>query len=357
MQLGLGHRLDEALESRTGEAVIHPWDATQPMSSLVARSVRAAVLRVGWLGIAAVLALGTAGIVSGLDAPPDSPARAELTWAADEAAAPGLAAAADDLEAVSAEVEALGRLGRGALASLVARDIEALSGAISDGQAVLVEIDAGTARVRDRLRRMPGFGEHAELRVGRSLRERYDLILQSLSATTDLQRSWVRLTSGTVAATSLTTLLADHDRFAAAAAKFGRGGRYADALEQLGRSEKALAAAGKLRDQLANTADVEILDQWLTRNQAMDKALRTLYTALRKSPNRVTKEVRDAYAAVQRAQKNLPPDTKGLVVIMADISRGGLNQAVISIEEARGRLTAAVDAVRAAEASAASVAP
>jgi hypothetical protein len=327
------------------------------MSSLVARFAQAAGIRLAWLGVAAVLALGTAGIVTGVDAPPDSPARAELTWAADEAARPELAAAADELEAVSTQVESLGRLGRGALAALVARDIDALSGAIADGQAVLVEIDAATARVRGRLARMPGFGEHVELQVGRSLRERYGLILDSLSATRDLQRSWVRLTSGTVAATSLTTLLADHDRFAAGAAKFGRSARYADALEQLGRSEKALAEARKLRDQLANTADVSILDQWLARNEAMDKALRTLYTALRKSPNRVTKEVRDAYAAVQRAQENLPPDTKGLVVIMADISRGGLNQAVISIEEARGRLAAAVDAVRAAEAAAASVAP
>lgn len=327
------------------------------MSTLFARSARAAGLRLAWLGIAAVLALGTAGIVVGVDAPPDSPARAELTWEADEAARPELAAAADDLEAVASDVEALGLLGRGALASLVARDIGTLSDAIAGGPDVLDEIAAGTARVRDRLGRLPGFGQHVELRVGHSLRERYDLILDSLSATNELQRSWVRLTGGTVAATSLESLLADHDRSAAEAANLGRSARYAAALGELETAENALVEAGKLRDQLANTADVSILDEWLARNRALDTALRKLYTALRRSPNRVTDAVREAYRDVQRAEDNLPPDTRALVVIMADIARGGLNQAVISIEEARGRLAAAVDAVRASEAEAESVTP
>jgi adenosylcobinamide amidohydrolase len=40
----------------------------------------------------------------------------------------------------------------------------------------------------------------------------------------------------------------------------------------------------------------------------------------------------------------LPPDTRGLVVIMADIGRGGMNGAVITIEEAKGKLSAALDA-------------
>jgi hypothetical protein len=42
----------------------------------------------------------------------------------------------------------------------------------------------------------------------------------------------------------------------------------------------------------------------------------------------------------------LPGDTRGLVVIMVDIAQGGLNQAVISIEEARGSLAGALDVQR-----------
>ena len=44
----------------------------------------------------------------------------------------------------------------------------------------------------------------------------------------------------------------------------------------------------------------------------------------------------------RKAKDRLPPDTRGLVLIMAEIGRGGMNGAVIAIEEARGQLSAAV---------------
>ena len=40
---------------------------------------------------------------------------------------------------------------------------------------------------------------------------------------------------------------------------------------------------------------------------------------------------------------SLPPDTRGLVVIMAEIGRGGMNGAVITIEEARAKLADALE--------------
>ena len=67
----------------------------------------------------------------------------------------------------------------------------------------------------------------------------------------------------------------------------------------------------------------------------------------------MTKEVRDAFAAEQAAKERLPPDTRGLVVIMAEIARGGLNQAVIAIEEAKGRLREALDQLEAIRSGAA----
>jgi hypothetical protein len=140
----------------------------------------------------------------------------------------------------------------------------------------------------------------------------------------------------------LTRLLADHDAAAAEAARLGRRAAYGQALEQLGRAEASLVDASALRDALANTADVSVLDEWLARNRALDVALRDLYTALRASGGSVTDAVRTAAEAERTAQQRLPPDTRGLVVIMADIARGGLNQAVIGIEQARGRLDAAV---------------
>ena len=46
--------------------------------------------------------------------------------------------------------------------------------------------------------------------------------------------------------------------------------------------------AAKLRDQLANTIDVDTLDQWLDRSARYDVALRALYAALEDSDGRIT---------------------------------------------------------------------
>ena len=55
----------------------------------------------------------------------------------------------------------------------------------------------------------------------------------------------------------------------------------------------------------------------------------------------MTAAVRAAFAELRAAEAALPPDGRALVVIMSDVARGGLNQAVIGIEEAKGRLDAA----------------
>ena len=53
--------------------------------------------------------------------------------------------------------------------------------------------------------------------------------------------------------------------------------------------------------------------------------------------------VADWLGAALRSGRDLPQDARGLVVIMAEIGRGGLNGAVITIEEARGQLAGAVE--------------
>ncbi|HEY6014831.1 MAG TPA: hypothetical protein VIU37_12520, partial [Candidatus Limnocylindrales bacterium] len=120
--------------------------------------------------------------------------------------------------------------------------------------------------------------------------------------------------------------------------------RYDDALTLLDQADAAIAQARRLRDQLSNTVDVPVLDQWLDRNAAYDKALRELYKVISKVGSRVTDAVRKAIAAEQAAKEKLPPDTRGLVVIMAEIGRGGMNGAVIAIEEARAKLIDAIAA-------------
>ena len=59
----------------------------------------------------------------------------------------------------------------------------------------------------------------------------------------------------------------------------------------------------------------------------------------------MTDAARAALAEVERAQTRLPADTKAVTVIMGELAQGGLNQAAIAIEEARGALAAAIAAL------------
>jgi hypothetical protein len=173
---------------------------------------------------------------------------------------------------------------------------------------------------------------------------RHTALVAALDATDGLQDAWVRLTSGSVTATRLSTLLARHDVEVTDAAALGRAARYEDAIERLDDADATVDEARTLRNQLANTVDVTVLDAWLDRIANYDEALRGLYVAYSNVGSRVTDELHEAKEAEEAALRELPSDTRGMVVIMAEIGRGGMNGAVIAIEEARGRLARAIEA-------------
>ena len=304
----------------------------------------AALFRVGWVACATLLALGSAGIVTGMQHLPGTPARAELTYGADTRIAPGLAGAADDLRALTADVDALGTLGTKALAAVSGGDIPAMKTSITDGRKAITTIETKTANLRSRLATLPGVGPGAEGRLGGLSLLRYETLTGALDATEGLGIKWETFTAGSLAAIQLETSLLDHDTSTAAAAALGKAARYADALTQLSTSDAKLALARVQRDAMSPTVDTAVLTSWIDRNAAYDAALRTLYTLLVESKGKVTKPVQDAYDSLKVALAGLPGDTRGLVIIMSDIARGGLNEAVISIEEAKGHLSDAVDA-------------
>lgn len=306
------------------------------------RQIAAAVL---WLAVALVLALGASGIVAAANRPPVGGIRPELTWATDRALEPELTAAAGDLAALSDEVDALGGIGRKALVALVDQRIAAVRKAVTDGEAQVTEIEAATEALRRRLAAVPGIGPDDVTRIGSALRSRYDRLVAALSATDGLSVSWSALTRGSLAAIGLTTSLADHDTFAVQAAALGLKGSYKKALAALDKADAALATSAGFRDQLAKTVDVGVLTEWIDRNAAFDTAVRKVWTLLAKSKGKVTAAIRVAFDELRTAQANLPPDGRALVVIMSDVARGGMNQAVIEIEQARARLAAAVDAL------------
>jgi hypothetical protein len=310
---------------------------------------RRSLATLGWLVAAVVIALGSAGIAGGLDHPPASGARPELTYGADRLVAPILDASTADLRALSDQVDLLAGEGRQALSALVSGDTSGLKAAIGAGEAQVGTIATAARALRARLAALPAIDAAAAARFGPSTLERYATLIAALPAVDTLGDEWTRLAAGSVPAAELTTYLAAHDRIAGQAVQLGAAGRYADAIRTLARATAELAAARIVRDQLATRIDTSTLDTWIDRNATYDTAATDLWAAIVASPTRVTPAARAAAAREEAARALLPTNTSALVVILGDVAQGGLNQAVIAIEDARGRL---LDALAAAAAQA-----
>ena len=292
-----------------------------------------------------MVAFGSAGLVTALDHRPGGLARAELTYSADQALRAPLEVIVHDLDPLALDFDALGSQGRTALAALVASDPNTLDRAISTGQTLVEKIGVETVGLRQRLAALPGTGPGAEGRISLDLLARVATVGRTLDSTTGIAEAWATLSSGSASASRLIVLLSVHDQYSGEAVRQGSQGNYLDAVKALDQSDPVLIQAGQLRDSLSNTADTSTLTQWIDRNAAIDAALRRLYTVLAVTNGKVTEEARQAFDAVKAAQAQLPPDTRALVVIMADIARAGLNQAVIKIEESRGKLSDAIAAL------------
>jgi len=310
----------------------------------VSRRLRTFLGALVWFAIIVVIALGAAGLVTGLDHAPGPAARPELTAAGDAEVVPMLDAAEGDLNALADQVEALAVQARGALAALNGSDTKTSEAAIAEGDRLVADVVRRTSALRLALAAVPYVGTPAAaLHVSDAVVERHAALVAALDATAGLDFSWARLSIGSVAATKMSTSLAEHDRLMGAAIELGRGAKYAEAIKLIDEAEAQLAVARTIRDGLVNTVDVSVLDEWIKRNADYDVALRKLYAAISKVGGKVTDATRAAVKAEAEARKRLPPDTRGLVIIMAEIGRGGMNGAVIAIEEARAKLTDAIE--------------
>ncbi len=307
-------------------------------------AARPAAAAVVWIVAAIVIALGAAGLVAAMAPGPDRPVVPGLTYENDAAVAGRLDAIETDLRALADDVDALGSQARGALAAMINGDADTVDAAIAKGDELLAAIAEQTKAIRADLSTVPHVrAPEADLRVSPEVRRRYARLLPVPTATDGLDAAWVQLTVGAAAAGRLAAQLAEHDRLVAAAAEQGRAAKYKAAIATLDEAAATIAASRAFRDRLVATVDVTVLDQWLERNETYDKALAALYQALASVGGKVTDKVREAIAAEKAARARLPPDARGLVVIMADIGRGSLNRAVIAIEGAKAELSEALE--------------
>jgi hypothetical protein len=289
-----------------------------------------------WLAAVLAIGLGTAGIVAGFDTPAaDGSDRTGRSARGDGIVAHALDAIAVEMTTLAGSVDELGTHGRGLLAALSTNDIAKAEAASTAGTALLADIASQADKIRADLAAVPIVGTPAAgYAVSPAVRDRQAAYRGAMGSVETIGPAWTRLTVGSLSATRLSTLLADHDRAVVAAAERGRAADYAAALGHLDDADAFIRESEALRDKLASTVDVSTLDQWLERSAAYDKALRALYVAVRASGGRPTDAVKSAAAAEDAAKRRLPPDTRALVLIMADIGRGGMTGAEVDIEQA-----------------------
>jgi hypothetical protein len=116
------------------------------------RRIAAGVL---WLLLVIAIALGAAGLVSGTDHLPGTPARPELTYGRDREVEAILDLVTADLVELADTVSALGVQARGALAALNGSETETVEAAIAEGDRLLDAVRDRTTSLRLQLADVP----------------------------------------------------------------------------------------------------------------------------------------------------------------------------------------------------------
>jgi hypothetical protein len=316
-----------------------PPPAPRPASRLT--SVGAAI---GWLALASVLALGSAGLVGELTHPPGSAAREELTFPGDRQLAIRLDDAARRLRDISTNVDTMSAAAKAALASISSGDTAGLKTNVDRGSGSAVLIVSATRDLRDALAGLPGDAPDAVLRYSNATLVRRATILAALDAATGLGLQWAQVTGRSQDAATVVGLLQEHDSEVAAAAALGVQKQWSNAVAALIPVKATMADITSARDLLVSGGEVTILDEWIARSSRYDDALTALYQALDASNGKVTLQVQAAAREEQLARAQLPPDARSIIVIVSQIAQGGLNQAVLAIEDARARIDDALAA-------------
>lgn len=301
---------------------------------LLGRVLRGAV----WTVLFVVLAISGAGLVDGTWQAPGTAARAELTWAGDTAVGHRLDVATVELERIAADVDALATHAKTALAEVSSPDPTRLNTALTDGADIAAAIDSATLDLRNALIGLPGDGPDAAFEFKNATLVRRAAILAAIDAAAGLASRWAQVQAKAGDAARLTALIASHDATVLQAAATGVAHGYGEAAAILDGAVLTVADVKSLRVKLIASTDPTVLDEWIERNLAYDLALKAVYTALVASNGEVTVTVQSARRDEQAALARLPPDRRTILVIISEVSRGGLTQAVLSIEEARGRI-------------------
>jgi hypothetical protein len=307
----------------------------------ITSSLGRAVGGVLWGLLLAVLAASAAGLAGVVWHAPGSPSRAELTYARDAELGARLDTAKVDLEQIAADVERLAVEAKAALENVSSADPTLLEATLGRGDAIAASIEARSASLRAATTDLPGTEPDAAMRYSNAVLVRRSAILAAIEASSGLAGSWQTVAARARDTARLTALITQHDTTVVNAIQHGLNGKYKDAVDTI---DEALAVMTTIKDLRARlvAGDDTILDEWIERTGNYDVALQHLYGALVKSKGKVTIEVQSARREERDAFDQLPPDRRTILVIIGEVARNGLIQAVVAIDEAHGRLDEAL---------------
>ena len=301
-------------------------------------------MRVAWLGLAAMLALGSAGIVAAASQSPVDGNRPELTSGADKVLSDRLDAAIRQLTLLNDDVDALFDVARTVLADLSQVNQVGLDAAYQNGDTAVASIDSRAAALSAQLECTPWTnGRDAELvqTYSQGMVDRYQQVCQAVGSVAPLAEDWASMENGSMVGMQVADDINAHDQTAAAALQLATQGRYPEALAKLDEAAASLADAQSVATTLAAISDVSTLNEWLSRTKSMDDMLGLLWQTMIDSKGRVTAQVTAALKAVKAAEALLPDNSDVLQIVLYEMA-GNLTSDGISIETAKGQLSSAL---------------
>jgi hypothetical protein len=297
--------------------------------------------RIAWVMVAAVIALGGAGLVAGASLPPTDAARPELTVRGDARMAPGLASLDAGLTAVDDGLGQLVGTGEQVLVDLTGMTSDTVAAAqisadLQQGDDQLLTLEEQAQALQATYAQLP-YDASSDHISGRT-KGRLAAIRQALDLLAPVTGDWQAVSTHATVTVRLLSLLAQHvtaagqavlDASVTDAAGHAKTPDLKGALTALDQAEAYLTQAGGIRDQLAPTTDVSTYDQWVSLHRAFEDALRRYLQA-----HLTTNDVRiltPLYNAQKAAAARLPSTTAALVAILGDLEATGLTDGVAAI--------------------------
>ena len=315
------------------------------MRSWLGRALRTVI----WLLVAAGVALGAAGIVTGAAPPPGDATRPELTVRADQRLEPGLSALETGLGHLEAQLGQLVGTGKAVLVDLAAQPAgqgtsSDVAAKLDQGDALVLAISQQAQQLQAAYAQLP-YDASSDRISGRSS-GRLLAVRAALGAVTPVAADWQVASARATVTARLVELLREHDQRAGDAVFQGaakdatdkpKTPDFAAASATIKEALALLAQASAIRDQLKGTIDVSVLSDWLDRNGTFDRAFQTyVHLALTSRDRRVLDA---AYAVVTAAGDKLSKTTTPLVFVVDDLVDSGLAAALADLQQIRSSLS------------------